>query len=352
MTGLKSFLCAISLALLPVPSLAEIGKVVSVKQRATVSRGGSAQVLRDGMIVQSGDVISTDSSGIVQLVFVDETKIAIGPNAKMALNVSMLRGNRKARSFAVQALGGSFRFVSGKSRKRAYSVTTPTATMAVRGTVFDVWVAPSTQSAMVVLRGRVQMCAGRGACRSTGRTCSMFATTRDARVGRPADRQQFERALDLGFPFVRSQADLLPDLRVDVEGCARTALLIPYEKPDAVEPRQERVERAAVRSASETPPAADPPAPEPDRPEPTPPDTARPDPPAPDPDPPAAEPEPPAAEPDPPAPEQSCKPNRSGQGDGTNPGRQSRNARGQDNPGKGRGRNNGRNRAGKGKRDR
>ena len=260
LTWLKLLVVTCCVLLLPAQVLANIGKVIGVKQGAKITRAGHSQPLRAGMEVASGDSISTDGSGLVQLVFVDETKIAIGPNARMTLDVTMLRGNRKAKSFAVQALGGSFRFISGKSKKRAYSIQTPTATMAVRGTTFDLWVAPGTQSAMLVLQGRVEMCGQSGNCRETGRQCSLYATTNSGNIGRPVDQESYEKALNDGFPFVRSQEQLLIPLQVEFAGCGDDAL--PPQRSEArpsnpSQPEKREVERevksATAEARSESP---------------------------------------------------------------------------------------------------
>lgn len=238
--------------ILPSQVSANIGTVIGVKQGAEITRDGKSQTLRKGMDVASGDSISTNGSGVVQLVFVDETKIAIGPNARMRLDVTMLRGNKKAKNFAVQALGGSFRFISGKSKKRAYSIRTPSATMAVRGTTFDMWVVPGQQSAMLVLEGRVEMCSLSGSCQATGRQCSLFATTQGGGVGRPADSEQYEKALKNGFPFVQSQESLLAPLQVDFGGCGTDALPLQPIQSDAPE---HQPEQGAVKSAAAAPSA-------------------------------------------------------------------------------------------------
>ena len=121
-------------------ALASIGTAVEVHQGATLTSGGTSKQMQSGMEVNSGDTISTDSKGVVQLIFEDGTKIAVGPNARMVIDVSMMRGSKKARNFAVRALGGSFRFISGDSDKGAYKIRTPNATMGIRGTFFDFWV--------------------------------------------------------------------------------------------------------------------------------------------------------------------------------------------------------------------
>ncbi len=256
---------------MPLQAVASIGKVISAKQGAQLIREGKAQPVYSGMDVVSGDTISTDRTGLIQIVFVDDTKIAIGPNARMVLDVTLLRGNRKAKNFAVQALGGSFRFISGKSRKRAYSIKTPSATMAVRGTTFDMWVVSEQQSAMLVLEGTVRMCGLKGSCRSSGRQCSMYATGGSGAVGRPASQAQYEQALQSGFPFVQSQEGLLPPLQVRVEGCAGEAAPIRRVKPNRAEPRVAPLERGERSETVDATPASSPSTSgqsEPERPEP------------------------------------------------------------------------------------
>lgn len=254
---LKLLFVFIVLLAIPAPVIASIGKVLSVKPGAEITRSGKKIRLREGMDLVSGDTISTNRTGVVQLLFVDETKIAVGPNAQMILDVSMLRGNRKAKNFTVQALGGSFRFISGKSRKRAYSIKTPSATMAVRGTTFDMWITSQQQSAMLVLEGTVQMCGRRGSCRSASRQCSMFATNSGGQVGRPADQAQYDKALKGGFPFVRSQQNLLPSFQFRAEGCSDRTASVPQVDPlrpdrNPAAPREEATRRE-VQSRTEAP---------------------------------------------------------------------------------------------------
>ncbi|WP_253285858.1 MULTISPECIES: FecR domain-containing protein [unclassified Ruegeria] len=271
MSWLKIVLVLCLVVTMPLQAVANIGKVISAKQGAQLVREGKTQPVVSGMDVESGDAITTDQTGLIQIVFVDDTKIAIGPNARMVLDVSLLRGNRKAKSFAVQALGGSFRFISGKSRKRAYSITTPSATMAVRGTTFDMWVVSEQQSAMLVLEGTVRMCGVQGTCRSSGRQCSMYATSGSGAVGRPASQAQYEQALQSGFPFIQSQEGLLPPLQVRVEGCAGEAAPIRRVKPNRAEPRDAPPQRRERTDTVDATPASSPSTSgqsEPERPEP------------------------------------------------------------------------------------
>ncbi len=238
-------------SLFPGEAFATIGKVIGVQQGAELTSGGKTRRISAGMNVATGDTISTDSKGLVQIVFNDETKIAVGPNARMVLDVTMLRGGKKAKSFAVQTLGGSFRFISGKSKKSAYVVKTPTSTMGVRGTVFDLWVVGDKQSSLVMLEGVVRMCGLSGRCKSIRGQCSIVATNAQGRVGRPIDKRQAARALNAGFPFITSQNTLLQPFRVDISGCASIT-----DPPNAAEV----VDRASQPDSVSTPaPAPAPP---------------------------------------------------------------------------------------------
>ena len=199
---------------------AEIGKVLEVNPGATLTTGGRNLKLRVGMPVESGDVIRTNSTGIVQLIFIDQTKIAVGPNASMVLDVSMMRGGNRANSFTVKALGGSFRFISGNSKKSAYKITTPTATMGIRGTTFDFWVLNQRQTSLALLNGSVRMC-GRGGCRNVKGRCELVATSPRGQVAAPRDIEESERTIVNGFPFIISQRSLREPLRANVGTCGQ-----------------------------------------------------------------------------------------------------------------------------------
>tara|TARA_R110002110_G_scaffold101250_6_gene257358 strand:+ start:1217 stop:2221 length:1005 start_codon:yes stop_codon:yes gene_type:complete len=199
-------------------AFAEIGKVLEVRPGATLSAGGRKQKLRVGMPVDSGEVIKTNGTGIVQLIFTDQTKIAIGPNASMVLDVSMMRGGKRAKNFTVKALGGSFRFISGSSKKSAYKITTPTATMGIRGTTFDFWVLDKRQTSLALLKGSIRMC-GSGGCRIVRGGCEIVATSPQGNVAAPRDNKEAERTLVDGFPFILSQSELHQSLRANVSSC-------------------------------------------------------------------------------------------------------------------------------------
>ena len=259
MRALRNYASAVLIALLllnATEALASIGKAVDVQQGATLTSAGVSKTMRAGMDVSSGDTVTTNNRGIVQLVFDDGTKIAVGPNARMVIDVSMMRGNLRARNFAVQALGGSFRFISGNSGKRAYKITTPNATMGIRGTFFDFWVDGDRQTAMVIMDGRVRMCKPGGKCALIRGRCALAISAQQARVPAAATREQAARVLRQGFPFVRSQSVLQRSFRAGEGGCSKTIRLSKSEI------------RVRLPVPPPPPPPPPPPVPEPPAPEP------------------------------------------------------------------------------------
>ena len=69
----------------------------------------------------------------------------------------LVRADGTAGKFAVNALAGTFRFLTGNSEKSAYQIITPTGTLGVRGTKFDFTVDPRTgQTKVVLFEGQVK----------------------------------------------------------------------------------------------------------------------------------------------------------------------------------------------------
>jgi hypothetical protein len=109
------------------------GVVLAVVQAAHIDGKTGKMILEQAAPVYSGDHITTDAVGLVQVKFRDNTKLVIGPNAMMVIDAFVFNDNFTARQISINAVRGAFRFITGNSSKDAYSITTPTATIAVRG---------------------------------------------------------------------------------------------------------------------------------------------------------------------------------------------------------------------------
>lgn len=200
-------------------AFAEVGTAVDVDQTSRVTSGGGASTLQSGSRVSAGDTIQTSGRGQVQIRFDDNTKIVVGPNSRFTVADVRLNNANRANRFAVNAVRGSYRFISGRSPKNVFSVRTPSATIGIRGTTFDFEV--GNETAVAVLRGRVEVCGANGRCEIVGARCTLVVARRDGNVEVPPlnEAAQIVRS---GFPYIANQRPTLqPAFRAPVNACSR-----------------------------------------------------------------------------------------------------------------------------------
>ena len=115
-----------------------IGEITTVKGEAKATRSDGNEVnLNQGDPVFQGDVIETIGNGSVGLVFLDKTTLSISEGGKMVLDELVYDPNTGNGSMAIDMVEGAFSFVSGEIAKTgpdAMSVSTPVATIGIRGT--------------------------------------------------------------------------------------------------------------------------------------------------------------------------------------------------------------------------
>ena len=165
-------------------------------------------------------------------------------------------GRRSANTLdnlAINALLGTFRFISGNSSKQAYSIKTPTATMGIRGTKFDFTVRRRGDTDVVLFSGQVDVC-GRSGCIRLNEACSLASITRNGDARRVRSSESRNRQIRARFPYIVSQAPLRRDFRVSTRSCGDIQKALISNEP------QIRASTAANRVA---PPAPEPPEPEP-----------------------------------------------------------------------------------------
>jgi hypothetical protein len=125
-------------------------RAVQVRGIARVSRAGAAQVtLAEGQPLYSGDVLQTLLDAHVVLVFSDGTRITVNPASKMGIseyaNQPQPSGSNLG-SMVIDMFKGGLRFATGligKVQPQNIKVRTATATVGIRGTVFDLVCAPT-----------------------------------------------------------------------------------------------------------------------------------------------------------------------------------------------------------------
>lgn len=199
----------------------ELATAMDVDPTAFVRAGGTARAIISGNRLSQGDVIETRGAGQVQVLFDDQTRIVIGPNSRLVVEDILMNSGKSANRFAVTAVKGSFRFITGRSSKSAYEIRTPTATMGVRGTTFDFAVNRARETDLAVLYGAVRFCGRGGQCQQVRQGCNLAYADRRGNVGIPASREEGANRISRGFPYLFSQASLMGTFRTRIGVCSR-----------------------------------------------------------------------------------------------------------------------------------
>lgn len=183
----------------------EIGTTAAIKKRVTGTVADSERRLRKGDTIHQDERIVTAAESEGEFVLEDQTKLAVGPDSTLVLDKFVYDPARKNGAVVIKATKGAFRFISGKSDKSAYRITTPVASIGVRGTTFDGFVDENGEIAVLLVKGEVDVCNRERACRRLKQRGRFFHVRRNGRVVGPMKWDgSFFRGVKFGraFPFV------------------------------------------------------------------------------------------------------------------------------------------------------
>ncbi|GGP24330.1 FecR domain-containing protein [Silvimonas amylolytica] len=146
-SSLLRWLLAALLTCLPLSALAASGQVAAMGGLVTAAHpDGKTNVLHKGDDINKGDVIATGANSWVVLKMEDGASLTLRPNGKLRIidYVYDPDNPQNGRSW-LSLLQGAMRSVTGaigKLNHDSYQLTTPTATIGIRGTDYDVDVLP------------------------------------------------------------------------------------------------------------------------------------------------------------------------------------------------------------------
>ncbi|QDZ10138.1 FecR family protein [Devosia ginsengisoli] len=196
----------------PAAFAANEGTAVGVNPDAVAQINSTDRILAVGTDVSVGEKIITGPSGQVQIIFDDDTRLVVGPRSALLIETYLMASSNTAQQLTINALGGSFRFITGNSPKPAYSILTPTAAIAVRGTEFDI-IAEPTSTRVMLYEGALQICNAGGACEELTHRCEVATAARD-QVNLFLRHDPLRLPLSYEFRYARFQAPLLPPFKV------------------------------------------------------------------------------------------------------------------------------------------
>ena len=134
-----------------------IGSAALAHNDVSRELAGSSKPLVEGESVFRDETVRTGADSTAKLVFLDSTALAVGPISRVLLDRFVYDASPTSQAMAVNLAKGVFRFTTGVLDKKAYSITTPTASIGVRGTVLDIGVA-TKRTRVTLVEGAAFVC--------------------------------------------------------------------------------------------------------------------------------------------------------------------------------------------------
>ena len=146
----------LTLTILPLKSsLASIGEVTQLEGNGVIDRkdGDKGIVVEKALDVFSYDTVKT-GNGKVGIEFIDATRVDVTQHSKLIIDEFVYDPNTKTGKLSLKASLGTVRYASGQIAKNSATnvkITTPTATIAVRGTDFTMTIDEVGSSTIILL---------------------------------------------------------------------------------------------------------------------------------------------------------------------------------------------------------
>src|SRR5690606_15852835 len=108
--------------------------------------------------VYSNERVETGARSTTNLVFLDNTNLFVGASSTVVLDKFVYNPEQRVGDVAISFGKGAFRFITGEiENKEDVSLTTPTATMTIRGTELVIFVLEDGTTEVNVLEGAVDL---------------------------------------------------------------------------------------------------------------------------------------------------------------------------------------------------
>ncbi len=136
-----------------------VGAVEEINGEATVIRvDGTTELLMLGTPVFNGDVIETTDNGSVNILFIDETSMAVSENARMSIDNYDYQAETESGVTNFSVLRGVFVYTSGligRDDPDDVSINTPVGSIGIRGTIIAGKIIPNGESEITVIEGAI-----------------------------------------------------------------------------------------------------------------------------------------------------------------------------------------------------
>jgi hypothetical protein len=143
----------------------EVGTAVLIKNEVTGKLGTAERQLKKGFRVHRNELLRTGPRAQAELKLDDNTKLAMGPEAELRLDEYAVAARSDTKTIALKFLKGTLRFLTGSNASESYKIETPSATIGIRGTILDVYIAADGDTFVLLHRGKLEVCSRARACR-------------------------------------------------------------------------------------------------------------------------------------------------------------------------------------------
>ncbi len=134
-----------------------VGEAVIIENEVVRVAPTSTSRINVGDSMLRDEVVRTGADGAARFVMADSTNLSLGPSATVKLDRTVFNDEHSYRDIAIRLTTGAFRFVTGHSEKAAYKITTPLATIGVRGTILDI-LSQRSRTTVVLQEGAASVC--------------------------------------------------------------------------------------------------------------------------------------------------------------------------------------------------
>jgi len=236
---------------------AEIGDARTIVSIVKADFAEEIRELTIGDVVRQDEVLEVSDDGRGEFRLLDDTKLALGPGARMVLDKFVYDSDRKSGTIVLDLAKGAFRFITGIAKKPTYQIRTPNASITVRGTIFDAYILADNSAWLLLHEGAIEVTSNKNVCHVLDRPGQLIQVDREGTVSRPLNWQQMADRdaadFDVAFPFIAEQPQIdpvPPTTRAEVieaaypeaepKKCANAATPTPTRKADKPKPPRKR----------------------------------------------------------------------------------------------------------------
>src|SRR5205807_113918 len=134
-----------------------VGEAAVVKNEVIRVTGSGGTPINVGDAVLRNETVRTGKDSATRLVMIDSTNLSLGANSAITLDKTAFNDEHSYKDVTIRLTTGAFRFVTGHSDKNAYKITTPLASIGVRGTTLDI-LSQRGRSVVVLQDGASRVC--------------------------------------------------------------------------------------------------------------------------------------------------------------------------------------------------